>query len=73
MNLYEQLQCRINLEQFVPQEADVSEMAQNILDCYDTELEETQQEYFSVKNSKIDDIIAFVKASGGYSVFDFVV
>ena len=73
MSLYEQLQCKINLDGFSPKDSDVPEMAQNILDCYDAELEETEREYFFVSNSRIDDIIAFVKASGGYTLFDFVV
>lgn len=73
MDLFQQLESRINLSGYVPKQCDAPELTQNILDVYDVELIESDREYFTISDSQIDDIINYVEMSGGFEMFDFTV
>ena len=73
MDLFQQLESRINLSGYAPKQCDVPELTQNILDVYDVELIESDREYFTISDSQIDDIMEYVEMSGGFGMFDFTV
>lgn len=73
MDLFQQLESRINLSGYTPKQCDAPELTQNILDVYDVELIESDREYFTVPDNRIDDIMEYVGMSGGFEMFDFTV
>lgn len=66
----EKLEIRIRKE-FQPKRATIEDMAQNIIDCYEYDLEDTEKEFFKVSDDVISDIMFYVKTCGGFRIFDF--
>lgn len=72
LNFMQKLQFIIRHE-YEPESASIEELAENVLDCYDSVCEEQDRRFLYVDGNKLDDIICFVNDSGGFELFDFVV
>ena len=72
-SLEEKLEAKINLDEYHPHEARVAEIAENIIDCYEYDLETEGLKHFTIPNDPFQDIISYVAGCGGYEMFDFSV
>ena len=72
LNPIEKLEIKIRKE-FKPKNSTPEEMSQNIMDCYEYDLEDLEQSYFRVDSDRYLDIIRYIEFCGGLKVFDFVV
>lgn len=71
--LEERIEAKINLDEYHPHNAGAAEIAENIIDCYEYDLETEGLKHFTIQNDPFQDIMGYVSGCGGYEMFDFTV
>lgn len=69
--LAERIEVKINLDEYHPHEAKVAEIVENIIDCYEYDLETEGLKHFTIPDDPFADIMGYVAGCGGYEMFDF--
>ena len=72
LTLEEQLASAILRSGFTPQTTDISSIVKNIILTYEYDLKENGQDYYTMQNDPVSDILKYAKDEGGYITFDFV-